>query len=64
MTVYAVGPGRIRAEMREQRLLATSVPCEYCHAPIGEPCCNRESREVLTRAPAHWCRLRDAEVPL
>jgi len=51
-------------ERREQRLLAESVPCPYCHAAIGEPCVNRASGEVLRRLPAHLPRLQAADVPL
>ena len=61
---FATGPGVAHMERREQRLLAESVPCPYCHAAIGEPCVNRASGEVLRRLPAHLPRLQAADVPL
>lgn len=34
-----------------------SIPCEYCHAPAGEPCFNRVSGKPMKKVEAHPCRV-------
>ncbi len=59
---YAVGPGRIWQQMREERAIAESVPCDYCGAEVGQTCVNPIDDEPLKRLPAHLVRLRAAGV--
>ena len=59
---FAVGPGRAAELMREERLLAESVPCSYCGAEAGQTCVNPVNDLPLQRLPAHVARLRAAGV--
>jgi hypothetical protein len=40
---------------------AQQVACEVCHAPVGEPCRNLSTRQLLHARPAHERRLWAAE---
>lgn len=47
------------AQLVLERHRALTVACEYCHAPVGEPCANPKTGAELGRLPAHNARLRD-----
>lgn len=43
------------AEMRDDAL---TIPCPYCRQPVGEPCFNAASGEMVNKYPAHLQRLQ------
>jgi hypothetical protein len=38
-------------------------PCGFCHAKTGELCVNKKTGEPLENIPAHYARLRLADLP-
>lgn len=52
-------------ELAEARRQALTVRCPYlpCVAPVGDPCVNRDGRELVSQ-PAHLDRMRNAGVSL
>lgn len=45
-------------EFMSARALALTVQCTQCREPVGSPCRNEVSGELLKRFPAHLPRLR------
>jgi hypothetical protein len=45
-----------------ERSEAEQVSCPECEAPVGERCRNVHDGQPLGRLPAHWRRLKAAEV--
>lgn len=51
-----------RLELADARTRAEQIPCDYCHAAIGEACQSRATGEPLTHQPAHQQRMRGVSV--
>jgi hypothetical protein len=50
----------MKNEIREQRVIALTVPCTYCGAPEYQECL-RPDGIPLVNLPAHYRRIKDAE---
>jgi hypothetical protein len=62
MTGWAEARRVAKLEKDYERQEAERVECPECHAPVGVRCQNLDGGGPLGKLPAHWRRIRAAEV--
>lgn len=46
-----------------RRAEALTIPCDYCHAGVGQPCFDRKTKIDIAKQPAHLARMRALQNP-